>query len=114
MLRYNVPILETGDPIQLPPVAGKECFKMDNLDFILTEIMRQEADSEIVKLATAIRNYQPIDRTEYWNDVKFIWAQDTIEDSFFNINHFLNQAMLSLQHLIKIEQLSQICIGNIS
>lgn len=92
MLRYNVPILETGDPIQLPPVAGKECFKMDNLDFILTEIMRQEADSEIVKLATAIRNYQPVNRTEYWNDVKFIWAQDTIEDSFFQYKPFFKSS----------------------
>lgn len=26
---YNVPILETGDPIQLPPVTGKQCFMLD-------------------------------------------------------------------------------------
>ena len=58
---YNVPILETGDPVQLPPVTGKQCFNMENLDYFMTDIMRQALDSEIIDLATKIRNYEPVD-----------------------------------------------------
>lgn len=92
ILGYNVPILEMGDPVQLPPVSGTQCFHMDNLDFFLTEIMRQSKDSEIVRLATCIRNYDPIDKREYGHDVKFLWAQEDIEETFFRFNPFFKSA----------------------
>jgi len=82
MLNYNVPILETGDPIQLPPVTGKQCFHMENLDWFMTDIMRQAIDSEIVRLSTAIRRYDPIDSRTYGRDVKFLWAQEDLECTF--------------------------------
>ena len=82
MLGYNVPILETGDPIQLPPVAGKQCFHMGNLDWFMEDIMRQSLDSEIVRLSHAIRHYDPIDSREYGRDVCFLWAQEDLETTF--------------------------------
>lgn len=85
---YNVPILETGDPVQLPPVTGKQCFNMNNLDFFMTDIMRQHADSEIIKLSVAIRNYDPINLKDFGRDVKFLWAQETMEDTFHRFRPF--------------------------
>lgn len=79
---YNVPIIEFGDPIQLPPVAGKQCFNMGNLDFFMTDIMRQHKDSEIIDLATKIRNYEPIVLSDYGREVKFLWAQESNSATF--------------------------------
>lgn len=92
ILKYNVPILEMGDPVQLPPVSGTQCFHMNNLNFFLTEIMRQSKDSEIVKLATCIRNYDMIDRSDYGRDVKFLYAQEDIEETFFRFLPFYRGA----------------------
>lgn len=89
---YNVPILETGDPIQLPPVTGRQCFNMNNLDYFMTEIMRQEANSEIIKLATAIRNYQPIDFTDYYQQVRFLTAKPTLNETFWRYRPFFKHA----------------------
>lgn len=92
ILKYNVPILEVGDPLQLPPVSGKQCFYMDNLNCFMSQIMRQNADSEIIRFATAIRRYDPINFNEYGFDVRFLWAQDTIEETFARYKPFIKQA----------------------
>lgn len=89
---YNVPILETGDPIQLPPVTGKQCFNMSNLDYFMTEIMRQAKDSEIIDLATRIRTYTPIDIHGYGHEVQFLWQQDTLEGTFHRFKPFFKGA----------------------
>lgn len=83
ILKYNVPILEIGDPVQLPPVSGKQCFKMDNLNYFMETIMRQAEGSEIIDLATRIRHYDPIETSRYCSEVKFLWAQEDIEETFF-------------------------------
>ena len=85
---YNVPILETGDPIQLPPVTGDQCFNLDNLDYFMTTIMRQNKDSEIIKFASAIREYEPIVLSDYGREVKFLWAQEDNEATFFRFMPF--------------------------
>lgn len=92
ILSYNVPILEVGDPVQLPPVAGEQCFKMDNLDYFMEGIMRQAADSEIIDLATRIRFYMPIDLSKYGKNVRFLWAQPDIEDTFYRFLPFFKSA----------------------
>lgn len=86
---YNVPILEMGDPVQLPPVAGEQCFHMDNLDYFMTDIMRQNRDSEIVQLATSIRNYEPVTLSNYGDEVKFLWAQEDNTSTFFRFRHLM-------------------------
>lgn len=96
MLRYNVLLLEFGDPIQLPPVSGKQCFHMDNLDYFMTQIMRQEGGSEIVDLATKVRHYDPIDISQYHNEVQFLWAQPTIEETFFRFKPFIRGADVTI------------------
>lgn len=53
---YGFPILAVGDPAQLPPVMGTGYFTHGKQpDIMLTEIFRQEKDSPVLRLATAIR-----------------------------------------------------------
>ena len=58
LLATGVKILVTGDPVQLPPVLGEPFFNKP--DFTLTEIHRQAANSQPLKLATAIRTGERI------------------------------------------------------
>lgn len=92
IMKYKVPILETGDPFQLPPVFGKQCFHMDNLDVLFTDIMRQESDSEIVELSFRIRNGDPIDPSKYHNEVIFIQPTANLKDTFFRFKPYLKHA----------------------
>lgn len=53
---YKVYILFLGDPFQLPPVEKKaDNHLLDNPHIFLDEIMRQEAESEIIQLTMSIR-----------------------------------------------------------
>lgn len=65
---------------------------MDNLDWFMVDIMRQAEGSEIVQLSNAIRNYQPIDRYGFGNEVKFMWSQDSLEDTFIRFFPFIRGA----------------------
>lgn len=89
--RYDVPILEVGDPFQLPPVAGKQCFHMENLDFILTEVVRQTKDSEILDLATRLRNGDDINVKKYHDEVRFLIGQKDSEDTFYRYYPFFTK-----------------------
>lgn len=60
LLTFNRPIIALGDPAQLPPVGGDRSPVIadgeSSANVMLTEIMRQKADSGIPWLARAIRN----------------------------------------------------------
>jgi exodeoxyribonuclease-5 len=60
LMSFGVPVLSTGDPFQLPPIEGTAFFAGHRPDFILTEIHRQAANSQPLKLATAIRAGEPV------------------------------------------------------
>lgn len=89
---YNVPILELGDPLQLPPVAGKQCFQMENLDYFLTQIMRQNTDNEIFRFIMQILNGDAIDFNSYGRNVKFLYAHQDIESTFHRFRPFYKNA----------------------
>ena len=62
LLRHRVFVIFLGDPFQLPMIDKKESHTLlDNPDVFLDEIMRQEAESEIIQLTMKIRNGEPID-----------------------------------------------------
>lgn len=93
MVRYNVPILEIGDPIQLPPVGDKQCFTMDNLNYFMEGVMRQHRDSEIYDFATRLRHYKNVPLERYINgEVRFLYQQETIEDTFYRYLPFFRHA----------------------
>lgn len=53
-LERSVPkVLYLGDDFQLPPVSGGNCLRPD---FKLTEVHRQALDSNIIRIATDLRN----------------------------------------------------------
>ena len=90
---YGVPILEMGDPIQLPPVSGKQCFRTENLDYFLTEVMRQNRNSGIFRLSMAIRNGDRIYTPDFnGNDLRFLRGKPDLEDTFFQFKPFFSHA----------------------
>jgi exodeoxyribonuclease-5 len=54
LMRRGVPVLVTGDPLQLPPLSGSPFFDGPP-DLVLTEVHRMAAASQPLRLATAIR-----------------------------------------------------------
>ena len=62
LLTHRAFVIFLGDPFQLPQIDKDEAHDyLDHPHVFLDEIMRQEADSEIIKLTLAIRNMEPID-----------------------------------------------------
>ena len=61
LFRYKVYVICLGDPFQLPPIdKNEDNHLLDNPHIFLDEIMRQEAESEIIQLTMKIRNKEPI------------------------------------------------------
>ena len=61
LLAHKVFVLFLGDPEQLPMIDKAESHNLlDNPDIFLDEIMRQEAESEIIQLTMKIRNGEDI------------------------------------------------------
>lgn len=89
---YGIPILEIGDPIQLPPVASEQVFTMESLDYFIEGVMRQDVDSEIYDLATKLRLHKNVDTKKYHKEVRFLYAQPTIEETFYRFLPFFRGA----------------------
>lgn len=91
---YRCPIVEFGDPLQLPPVTGTQCFYLDNLDFFIEGVMRQHMDSDIYKLSMLIRSYSKVNINEFCNkgEVRFLTAEPSIEDTFYRFRPYFKQA----------------------
>lgn len=74
ILSFGRPVLVLGDPAQLPPVEGGGYFTADDPNVLLTEVHRHAEDSEVYRLATAIRSGERIPKVagvEYGNAIKF-------------------------------------------
>ena len=63
LIKYNVHIICLGDPGQLPPInKNEDNHLLDHPHVFLDEIMRQEAESEIINLTMDIRAGRPLTR----------------------------------------------------
>lgn len=69
LMSFRKPILVLGDPGQLPPIKGEGAFTQAEPDVMLTEIMRQAAESPIIQIATAAREGRFIQFGRYGDDV---------------------------------------------
>ena len=76
---FGVPILVLGDLNQLPPVIGNPRY-LKNPDVILTEIMRQEKDSPIIKLSQMALNGEYMATGDYGSDCKIIRREDLTDE----------------------------------
>lgn len=65
LIKYNVHIICLGDPGQLPPInKNEDNHLLDHPHIFLDEIMRQEAESEIINLTMDIRAGKPLTRCQ--------------------------------------------------
>lgn len=63
--KHGIPILALGDLGQLPPVKAPYSLTPDHVDFELTQILRQGADSNIIKAAYFARIGKTLPDREY-------------------------------------------------
>ena len=72
LFQHKVYVICLGDPFQLPPIdKDEDNGLLNNPHVFLDEIMRQEEESEIIRLTMKIRNQEPIDYFN-GNEVKII------------------------------------------
>lgn len=77
LLSFGTPVLVLGDPAQLPPVGGAGYFTEGvTPDVMLTEIHRQAEESPILRMATKVRNKEPLELGE-WGDNCRVLAKGT-------------------------------------
>jgi exodeoxyribonuclease-5 len=62
LFTHNVYVICLGDPFQIPPInADEDNHLLDTPHIFLDEIMRQAAESEIIRLSMDIREGRPIE-----------------------------------------------------
>ena len=65
LFNFGVPVLALGDPGQLEPIKGHAFFTEDRIDTMLTEIVRQGKDSNIIRGAHYLRQGNNLPEREY-------------------------------------------------
>ena len=88
MARYDVPILEIGDPFQLPPVTGTQCFRLGNLNYYIEGVVRQKESSLIYRLSRDILNGVAVNLSDYHGEVQFLYAQPNDLETFLLFRPF--------------------------
>lgn len=105
LLSHKIHVLALGDPGQLPPVAAEPHGVLDHPHIFLDEIMRQEQESEIIRLTMDIRDHKPlqlmrgnevriVDREEMMSPGFLSWADQVLvgkNDTRFAINKFMRE-----------------------
>lgn len=89
LIETNQRILVTGDAIQLPPINDAPVFG-DNPDFVLTQIHRQVAGSQPLRMATAIRTDEEIDGPVPF-DLNTILGADIVICALNNTRRWINR-----------------------
>lgn len=75
LLSFGRPVIFVGDPYQLPPI--KDDFNiMLECDYVLSEIMRQSAESQIIQLAYKAKAGDYISAKTYSDDVVCLYEKD--------------------------------------
>jgi exodeoxyribonuclease-5 len=67
--QYGIPILALGDTGQVEPVKAPAEFTQENVDYQLTEIMRQASESNIIRASMFVREGKRLPLREY-DDVR--------------------------------------------
>ena len=71
LLSFKVPVIGMGDLNQLPPVYGISSYMLKP-NYVLNQIMRQEADSPVIQIANNILDYKPLIYGDYPNDCHIV------------------------------------------
>jgi len=84
---FGVPIIALGDKNQLPPIFGKSYF-LNKPDIHLSEVMRQSADSPIIKLGQFAMHGKPIKTGDY-GDSKVIYRSQLTDEMLLDADVIL-------------------------
>lgn len=80
LMRHKVHVIACGDPFQLPAI-GENCTVLDNPHIFLDEIMRQAAESEIIRLSMDIRERKPLKPFE-GEEIRVYRKKDMVEGMY--------------------------------
>jgi exodeoxyribonuclease-5 len=89
LMSFGVPTVSTGDPYQLPPIERTAYFAGHRPDFILTEVHRQAANSQPLRLATAIRADKSV--TPIWFDRERLLAAGIVITAMHDTRRRINK-----------------------
>ena len=79
LLTHRVHVIAMGDPFQLPPIdADSDNHVLDKPHVFLDEIMRQAAESEIIRLSMHIREGKPISEFKASGQQVLIYRPDEL------------------------------------
>jgi len=94
---YKKPILAVGDSGQLPPVGSKSNL-VENPQFMLTDIMRQAADSPIISASQYIRDYGciPMGQFKGSNNVVKLRLRNPVTTQFLNSVDYRDDGVIML------------------
>jgi exodeoxyribonuclease-5 len=83
LLKHDVYVLACGDPFQLPPIdKNQDNHVLDTPHIFLNEVMRQAAESDIIKMTMDIRKgIKPVPRKG--NDIHIIKEKDIVDGMYF-------------------------------
>jgi exodeoxyribonuclease V len=79
LLQFGIPVLALGDTGQVEPVKAAAAYTEGNVDFQLTEIMRQAGDSNIIRASMFVRQGKRLPLREY-EDVRVREGQPSDAD----------------------------------
>lgn len=126
LLRHRIHVIALGDPGQLPPVAAEQHEVLDKPHIFLDEIMRQEEESEIIRLTMDIRagkalekfsgnEVRIVDRDELFQDGFLAWADQILvgkNNTRRAINANLRQTLLGIDDMEPVVGDRVICLHN--
>lgn len=81
LLRHRRHVIALGDPGQLPPVMSEAHGILEHPHIFLDEIMRQEEESEIIRLTMDIRAGKPL-QLQSGNEVRIVDQEELKEEGF--------------------------------
>jgi exodeoxyribonuclease-5 len=126
LLRHRRHVIALGDPGQLPPVAAEQHKVLESPHIFLDEIMRQEEESEIIRLTMDIRAGKPlmpqmgqevriVDKDELLQDGFLTWADQILvgkNNTRQSINRFIRKALFGTDNPDPIIGDRIICLHN--
>ena len=82
LLSHRRPVIALGDPGQLPPIGDDSCDVLQKPHIFLDEVMRQAAESEIIRLTMDIRDKKPLNLMR-GNEVRVVDRSEILQPGFF-------------------------------
>ena len=124
LLSHQIPVIALGDPAQLPPV-GTDNKVLKKPHIFLDEIVRQAAESEIIRLTMDLRKHKPLQlykgqelQVLNYKDLvtgMYTWADQVIvakNETRKQINYTIRKLLKNTEDTLPIDGDKLICLRN--